>query len=92
MILQEFVVAMENGLTLGDIASTTHTYPTYAGMARKLANQFAATRLEGGLVQTALKWFLGIKPRSASENGTDLANAEDHSDAAAAGHSNGHGH
>ncbi|WP_406699762.1 FAD-dependent oxidoreductase [Singulisphaera sp. Ch08] len=93
LILQEFVVAMENGLTLGDLASTTHTYPTYAGMASKLANQFAAKRQEGGLVQTALKWFLGFnKPRAESENGAQHVGSEDESGVAAAGHSNNHGH
>lgn len=72
LILQEFVVAMENGLTLGDIAATTHTFPTYSGIARKIANQFTATRSEGGLVQTALKWFLGLnKPRTESESDLD---------------------
>ncbi|MDR3633293.1 MAG: FAD-dependent oxidoreductase [Isosphaeraceae bacterium] len=63
MVLQEFVVAMEHGLTLADIARTVHTYPTYAGLARKVANQYSATRLGGGFVQSALKWFLGYRPR-----------------------------
>ncbi|SIN80256.1 Pyruvate/2-oxoglutarate dehydrogenase complex, dihydrolipoamide dehydrogenase (E3) component [Singulisphaera sp. GP187] len=93
LILQEFVVAMENGLNLGDLAATTHTYPTYAGMAQTLANQFAATRHEGSLVQSALKWFLGFnKPRSEPENGTGHVVAEAESGTAAAGHSNNHGH
>ena len=34
LILQEFVLAMEHGLTLDDLAATIHTYPTYAGMAQ----------------------------------------------------------
>lgn len=89
LILQELVVAMENGLTMGDLASTTHTYPTYGGMVQKLANQFAATRHEGSLVQSALKWFLGFnKPRSESENGAEPAEVE----VASAGHSSHHGH
>ncbi|MBX6313302.1 MAG: FAD-dependent oxidoreductase, partial [Isosphaeraceae bacterium] len=62
-VLQEFVLAMEHGLTLDDIRETVHPYPTYAGVARKLANQFAAARLEKGFVQTALKWFYGFAPR-----------------------------
>lgn len=93
LILQEFVVAMENGLTLGDLAATIHTYPTYSGMAQKLANQFAATRNEGSLVQTALKWFLGFnKPRSESENGTEHVGSEVESSVAAGGHLDNHGH
>ncbi len=71
LILQEFVLAMENGLTLQDIAATTHTYPTYAGLARKLANEFLATRLEGGLVQTALRWFYGYKPKGAERGAAE---------------------
>ena len=63
LILQEFVLAMEHGLTLKDIAATVHIYPTYAGMAGKLANQFAATRLEGGFLMTALRWFYGFPSR-----------------------------
>ena len=61
-VLAEFVLAMEHGLTLHDIAGTVHIYPTYSGIARKLANQFAATRLEKGYVRTALRWFHGFEP------------------------------
>jgi len=68
-ILQEFVLAMENGLTLNDIAATTHPYPTYLGLAHAIANQYAATRLESGFMQ-ALKWFLGIKSPSANAENT----------------------
>lgn len=93
LILQEFVVAMENGLTLADIAATTHPYPTYAGMARKLANQYVATRHERSLVQSALKWFLGFnKPRTASENGIEQDHAEVAPGAVTAGHGADHGH
>ncbi len=63
LILQEFVVAMEHGLTLKDIAETVHIYPSYAGMAGKLANQFAADRLKGGFLMTALRWFYGFPSR-----------------------------
>ncbi|MGE5755903.1 MAG: dihydrolipoyl dehydrogenase family protein [Planctomycetaceae bacterium] len=71
LILQEFVLAMENGLALQDIAATTHTYPTYAGLARKLANEFLATRHEGGLVQTAIRWFYGYRPKVADGGATE---------------------
>ena len=70
LILQEFVLAMEHGLTLNDIAATVHIYPTYAGMAGKLANQFAATRLEGGFLMTALRWFYGFPSRDAANGET----------------------
>lgn len=61
-ILQEFVLAMERGLGLGDIAKTVHPYPTYPGIARSLANQFLAGRLEKGSVRTALRWIYGFDP------------------------------
>jgi hypothetical protein len=54
---------MEHGLTLGDLAETVHTYPTYAGLARKVANAYADTRLAGGFMRSAVKWFLGYRPR-----------------------------
>jgi pyruvate/2-oxoglutarate dehydrogenase complex dihydrolipoamide dehydrogenase (E3) component len=61
-VLQEFVLAMEHGLSLTDILETVHIYPTYAGLARQLALQFGATRLEKGFVQKALRWFYGFEP------------------------------
>ena len=93
LILQEFVLAMEHGLTLADIAETVHIYPTNAAMARKLANQFVATRLEVGFVRTVLRWFLGFRPRTGVDGGTPSPETEathDHSEPAA--HTNGHGH
>lgn len=66
-VLQELVVAMENGLTLNDLAQTAHAYPTYAGLVRKLAVAFGATRLEHGFFQTALRWFYGYEPRKPDE-------------------------
>lgn len=63
LVLQEFVMAMENGLTLNHILNTVHPYPTHAGIARALATQFAATRLEGGLTRAALKLLFGYRPK-----------------------------
>lgn len=62
-VLQEFVLAMQHGLSLADLADTVHPYPTYVGVARKLANQYMATKLEKGVVQTALRWIYGYSPR-----------------------------
>lgn len=86
-VLQEFVLAMDHGLTLNDVMNTVHTYPTYSGMARKLAVQFSASRLDKGYVQTALRWFYGFAPR-ASEVPAQDAPVEPvaHADG------NGHGH
>src|SRR5262249_184280 len=78
LVLQEFVLAIQKGLGLGDIAAAVHIYPTYAGVARRLANQFLATRLERGYVQTALRPFYGFNPRVAATNGAaEVEPAED---------------
>jgi pyruvate/2-oxoglutarate dehydrogenase complex dihydrolipoamide dehydrogenase (E3) component len=81
--LQELVLAMDHGLSLGDIASTVHISPSYAGVARALARQYAATRLERPHIRKALRWFLGYQPRSEAD-GAETAPAPE-----PAGH---HGH
>ncbi len=70
LVIQEFTLALEKGLGLGAIAAATPIYPTYAGIARLLAGQFVATRLERGFIQTALKVFYGFMPRAAAGNGS----------------------
>ena len=69
LIVQEFALAMEHGLTLQNIASTAHVYPTYACLALKLASQFPAARLERGFFQTALRWIYGFQPKPESGGG-----------------------
>jgi pyruvate/2-oxoglutarate dehydrogenase complex dihydrolipoamide dehydrogenase (E3) component len=94
LVLQEFVLAMEHGLTLQDIAETVHPYPTYAGLARRLANAFLASRQEASPVQRALRWFRGYQVRTGSEEAVTAtapapagqANGHEH------GHGHGHGH
>lgn len=88
LILQEFVLAKEQGLSLADIAAAVHTYPTYAGLARNLANQFGGKRLESSVVKTAIRWFRGFKPRGESEVPSEVAGARP----AGATHEKGHGH
>jgi pyruvate/2-oxoglutarate dehydrogenase complex dihydrolipoamide dehydrogenase (E3) component len=90
LVLQEFVLAMEHGLTLQDIAETVHTYPTYAGLARRLANQFLATRLDTSFVRKALRWFYGYQIRPDAEGSS--SNMEEAMHAVSAGQANGHGH
>lgn len=89
LILQGFVLAKEQGLSLADIAAAVHTYPTYAGLARNLANQFSGNRFDSGVVKTALRWFRGFKPRG--EGGGAVAETAP-ARAGAAGHGDGHGH
>jgi len=73
LIIQEFVLAIEKGLSLGDIASATAIYPSYAEVARHLANRHRAARLGSGYIQTALKLFYGFIPRLTGGNGTTEA-------------------
>lgn len=44
-LLQEFVVAMKNGIGLKAIGATIHPYPTMATVAQKIADQYNRTRL-----------------------------------------------
>jgi pyruvate/2-oxoglutarate dehydrogenase complex dihydrolipoamide dehydrogenase (E3) component len=88
MILQEFVLAMEQNLSLRDLAAAVPIYPTYADVARKLADQHRATRLENSYVQTALKLFYGFVPRDSGA--TVRANEAPAPEAVAGAH--GHGH
>jgi pyruvate/2-oxoglutarate dehydrogenase complex dihydrolipoamide dehydrogenase (E3) component len=62
LVLQEFVVAMEQGLTLHHLLNTIHPYPTHAGIVRALATRFASTRLEHGLTRAALRLVYGYRP------------------------------
>ena len=75
LVLQQLVLAMESGLSLGDLAGSSQIYPTYARVIRDLATQFQATRMERGFVQTALRFFYGFQPRP-SASGPDGGGAE----------------
>jgi pyruvate/2-oxoglutarate dehydrogenase complex dihydrolipoamide dehydrogenase (E3) component len=89
MILQEFVLALEKGLGLGDLARAVHIYPTYAGVVRRLANQFLATRLQRRFVQTALRFFYGFNPRVTATNGAadeEIREETPHEEPVIAGH------
>jgi pyruvate/2-oxoglutarate dehydrogenase complex dihydrolipoamide dehydrogenase (E3) component len=69
MILQEFVLAIEKGLSLRDLAAATPIYPTYGAVARQLAEQHLATRLDTGFWAKALRLFYGFAPRADAGNG-----------------------
>ncbi|WP_169976579.1 dihydrolipoyl dehydrogenase family protein [Tautonia rosea] len=64
LVLQEFVLAMDQGLTLHQLLNTIHPYPTHAGLVRALATRFASTRLEHGLTRAALRIVYGYEPAS----------------------------
>jgi pyruvate/2-oxoglutarate dehydrogenase complex dihydrolipoamide dehydrogenase (E3) component len=44
-LLHEFVLAMKYGIGLGKISATTHAYPTFAELARKVGDKYNKTRL-----------------------------------------------
>ena len=70
LVLQELVLARQGGLSLQHVAETIHPYPTYADLARRLAEEFEARRLDTSLVHKALRWFHGYQARSAADGGT----------------------
>jgi pyruvate/2-oxoglutarate dehydrogenase complex dihydrolipoamide dehydrogenase (E3) component len=92
LVLQEFVLAMEHGLSLKDIAETIHINSTPAMLPFRLANEYLATRLDSGFLHKALRWFYGYQPRPGTAGDTSGPEpaVDDHS--APSGHSNGHGH
>jgi pyruvate/2-oxoglutarate dehydrogenase complex dihydrolipoamide dehydrogenase (E3) component len=65
LAIQEFVLAIDRGLSLADLARVVHPYPTVNGVIRGLANQAMATRLERPVVRQALSWLYGFEPREA---------------------------
>jgi pyruvate/2-oxoglutarate dehydrogenase complex dihydrolipoamide dehydrogenase (E3) component len=91
MIIQEFVLAMEKNMGLRDLGSAVPIYPSYAEVAHKLGNQYRASRLESGYVQTALKLFYGFVPRVSLRNGQP-ATPEEPAPAEDASAAPGHGH
>jgi pyruvate/2-oxoglutarate dehydrogenase complex dihydrolipoamide dehydrogenase (E3) component len=58
-LLHEFVLAMKYDIGLGKISATTHAYPTFAELARKVGDQYNKTRL----TPTARKLFAWLYRR-----------------------------
>ncbi len=69
LVLQQLVVAMDGGLSLGDLAATSQVYPSYGQVVRALGEQFRATRLERGFFASALRFFYGFQPRAGRAGG-----------------------
>ena len=44
-LMHEFVLAKKCGIGLGKISATTHAYPTFAELARKIGDKYNKTRL-----------------------------------------------
>ncbi len=57
-LLQEFVLAMKNGIGLTKIGATIHPYPTMAGVAQKIADQYSRTRLTPR-AEKIFRWLYG---------------------------------
>ena len=58
-LMHEFVLAMKCGIGLGKISGTTHAYPTFAEIARKVGDKYNKTRL----TPTAKKVFSWLYER-----------------------------
>jgi pyruvate/2-oxoglutarate dehydrogenase complex dihydrolipoamide dehydrogenase (E3) component len=93
LVLQQYVLAMESELGLGDLALTTQIYPTYSRIVGDIADQFQATRLDRGWRAAALKLFYGFQPRTAAVNGDSTREETASSAPEPAGHTAApHGH
>jgi hypothetical protein len=89
LVLQQLVLARDSGLGLTDLAKTAQPYPTYGQIVRELADRFQATRMERGLMASALRFFYGFQPRLETGNGASgpppasITQADVHDSAAA---------
>ena len=59
----ELSLAVARGLTVGDIATTVHAYPTYATALQQMASQTATTRWTSSLAGRVLARVLGFSKR-----------------------------
>jgi pyruvate/2-oxoglutarate dehydrogenase complex dihydrolipoamide dehydrogenase (E3) component len=94
LVLQEFVLAIEHSVTLQEIADTVHIYPTYSGLAQRIAHEFHAARHQNSFVRKAVRWIHGYgdPSRTASEENVSPLTAAGDAHAPSPGHANGHGH
>lgn len=56
-MINEFTLAMSNGLGLGAIARTIHPYPTQAEVVKKLGDAWYRSRLTPGFKSLASRWL-----------------------------------
>ena len=62
-LLHEFVLAMKAGVGLKRISGTIHAYPTFAELAKRLADQHQRQRLTP-FAKRAFAWLYGMQRRS----------------------------
>ncbi len=63
-MIAEFVLAMENGLGLSEIATSVHAYPTWSSAVQQMSSEEAMNRfLESRMGKMALL-FSGLSPRA----------------------------
>jgi len=56
-MIGEYALAMRNGVTLGNLSSTIHPYPTYVLGNRRAADQFMMAKLTPGMVRWLQRLF-----------------------------------
>lgn len=59
-IVQVFALAIQQGLSLADVAEGVVPYPTYLGVARSLALRHEADRTGRSVLHGAVRWLLGL--------------------------------
>lgn len=62
-VLGELTTAVKAGLTVRDLAGTTHAYPTYADGAWNAAIRSAQEGLDGGLVARGIRLLRAVRAR-----------------------------
>jgi hypothetical protein len=62
----EFILAMDRGLSLSQLADSVHPSPSYAGLAGLVASRFRADRQRTRLAGNVLRWFYGYETGKSS--------------------------
>jgi pyruvate/2-oxoglutarate dehydrogenase complex dihydrolipoamide dehydrogenase (E3) component len=88
LVLQQLVVAMDQGLSLVDLAASTQIYPTYGQIITRLVDQFQAFRRGRGLRAATLRFLYGYQPRIGQASAAEAEASEP----AASHEPSAHGH
>jgi pyruvate/2-oxoglutarate dehydrogenase complex dihydrolipoamide dehydrogenase (E3) component len=65
-IIMEFILAMDRGLSLPQLADSIHPDPSYAGLAGLVASRFRAERQRTRIAGSVLRWFYGYETGKSS--------------------------
>lgn len=66
--IMELVIAMKEGIKVGDLAATIHPYPTYSTAIQQLASELAVERVLSGTKGKIVRALAAIHPVKAEAN------------------------